>query len=107
MKLSSKLLFASVLWVFVACTATEEKADTSQSSGAGFESVMAEAKSEYDKADKAGFAWRDTEDLIKKAEQANKDGDADKAMKLAQQAKRQALNALEQAARESNAGPRL
>ncbi len=58
-------------------------------------------------AAKAGFEWRDTGKLIKKAKAALKKGDYDTAVKLANKAKRQSENALEQAKVAQHAGPRL
>jgi nucleoid-associated protein YgaU len=43
-----------------------------------------------------GAAWRDTDSLIKKAEEALKAGDTGKAIQLANQARRQAENAIKQ-----------
>lgn len=45
---------------------------------------------ENKKAKKMFFEWRDTGKLIKKAKKASKKGDYDKAVKLANKAKRQA-----------------
>jgi len=56
-------------------------------------------------AAKAGFEWRDTGKLIKKARAALKKGDYDTAVKLANKAKRQSEHALEQARVAQNAGP--
>ena len=53
-----------------------------------------------------GAEWRDTGKLIKKANEALKAGDYDKAAKLAEKARNQSLNAIAQAASQTNAGPR-
>lgn len=64
------------------------------------------AKEAYEAVKKAGFAWRDTEKMIKQAEEMAKDKPED-AIKLANRAKRQAENGLEQAKAAKNAGPRF
>jgi hypothetical protein len=69
--------------------------------------AIEEAKVAYQDADSRGFAWRDTSKMIKQAEKAAADGDPEKAIKLATQAKAQSEAAIAQAARESNAGPRI
>lgn len=69
--------------------------------------AIEEAKVAYQDADSRGFAWRDTGKMIKQAEKAAADGDQEKAIKLATQAKAQSEAAIAQAAREANAGPRI
>jgi hypothetical protein len=68
-------------------------------------SAITAAEHENSRAQKKGFEWRDTGKLIKKAKEAQKAGDFDKAVKLANQAKNQASNALAQADAQKNAGP--
>ncbi len=59
--------------------------------------AIAEAKAAQDAAQAVAYAWRDTEKLIKEAEAALMDDcDNDKAIALANQAQRQAENALRQ-----------
>lgn len=69
------------------------------------ESAILAAEHETNRAKAKGFEWRDTGKLIKKAKAAVKEGDFDKAMKLAGKAKRQSTNALAQAEEQKNAGP--
>lgn len=85
-----------------ASTATGPSVSTEESKAA-FQSALDDAKAEYKKADATGYAWRDTSEMIKEAEKAMKDGDADKAMKLVAQAKKQSVMAIEQAARAEKA----
>lgn len=90
------------------CADMSEGGGASTGTGASpeaFAAAMADAKAEYSKAEEAGYAWRDTKDLMDKADEAMKAGDAEKAMKLVGQAKRQSEHALAQAEREKNAGP--
>ncbi len=68
-------------------------------------SAITAAEHETKRAAKAGFEWRDTGKLIKKAKAALKKGDYDTAVKLANKAKRQSSHALEQAQLAKNAGP--
>lgn len=68
-------------------------------------SAIMAAESEQKLAKKAGYEWRDTGKMLKKAKAAMKDGDFDKATKLANKAKRQSTNALAQAEEQKNAGP--
>lgn len=56
-----------------------------------------DAKAAVEKANQAGATWRDTDDLIGQAEAALKAGDTAKAIQLANEARRQAENALRQA----------
>ena len=69
--------------------------------------AIEEAKVAYQDADTRGYAWRDTRKMIKQAEKAAADGDQEKAIQLATQAKAQSEAAIAQAAREANAGPRI
>lgn len=64
------------------------------------------AKDKYAEVKKAGFAWRDTEKMIKKAEKLA-EKEPEKAIKMANKAKKQAENGLEQAKAAKNAGPRF
>lgn len=56
-----------------------------------------DAKAAKAAAEKAGSPWKDTEDLIGQAEKALSEGDTAKAIQLANEARRQAENALAQA----------
>jgi len=57
------------------------------------------------KAKKVNYEWRDTGKMIKKARKAKGDGEYDKAVKIANKAKRQAVNALAQYNEQKNAKP--
>lgn len=69
--------------------------------------AIAAAEATNKKAAKAEFEWRDTGKIIKQAKAAAKDGDFDKAVKLANKAKKQAELALQQAAAAKKARPRI
>jgi uncharacterized protein YabN with tetrapyrrole methylase and pyrophosphatase domain len=64
-----------------------------------------EAKKMQNQASKAGYEWRDVDDMIKKAEKAFLDGDSDEASRLAKAAILQGKMALEQAEAAKQAGP--
>jgi hypothetical protein len=72
-----------------------------------FETAVKEAKIEIDKAKAANYEWRDSRKMLKTAEQLNKEGKTDKAMKLVEQAKMQGQVAVSQAELQSSVnGPR-
>jgi len=90
-------MIALVLSIAVGCAGTppvEEEPVVDQTAVA--QRAIADAKSANDQAKAAGAAWRDTDGLIKKAEEALKAGETGKAIQLANQARRQAENALRQ-----------
>jgi len=81
----------------IGCAGTTEEDSTSQTSQAsGAEGAIAAAERAYKKAVAELYAWRDTGKLIKKAKKALKDGNEDKAIKLANKAKKQADDAIAQ-----------
>lgn len=87
-------LIALVLSLAVGCASTPEEPEVDPVAQA--EAAIAEAKAANAEAKAAGAAWRDTDDLIKAAEEALAAGDTGKAIQLANQARDQALNALRQ-----------
>jgi len=64
--------------------------------GADPDAAIAAAKAANKRAKEEGVEWRDTGKLIKKAEEANKKGEWDTAVKLANQARKQAEDAVKQ-----------
>lgn len=68
-------------------------------------SAIAAAEHETSRAKKKNNLWKSTGKIIKKAKKALKAGETDKAVKLANKAKRQSTNALAQAAAQKKAGP--
>ena len=93
------LLLAALALGFVGCASTPEQAAPAASSvdKAAAEKAIADAKSANAEAKKLNAEWRDTGDLIKQAEDALAAGDFAKAVELANQAKREADNAIAQA----------
>lgn len=71
---------------------------------AAAEKAIADAKAMTKEANSAGGEWRDTGKIIKKAEAAAKDGDYDKAVKLADTAKFQSETGLAQAESQKGVG---
>lgn len=78
---------------------------TKSASPEDYNQALADAKTAIAKAQKVNYVWRDTGKILKKAEEAAKAGDYDKATSLANQAKRQGELAYIQHEREKNAGP--
>ncbi len=115
-----KVLFVAALAALIAgisgCNTQTAKADApakaetavaaapSGSGQAGYDAAVAAAKAEIKKASSAGGEWRDTGKLMKKADKAASKGDFDKAIKLADKARVQAVLGQEQAASQVNAG---
>lgn len=102
MKKLSMLLAAAMLAMSSSAFAAS-KADAAK--------AIAEANAANDAAKKLGFEWRDVrwkkakKPLLKQAEDAMKKGDYNKAVKLANEAKKHGELAQQQAKAEANAGP--
>ncbi len=79
--------------IIAGCAGTTEQATMAGPSAAD---AISAAKAANAKAKAENYEWRDTGKLIKKAEKAMKAGDNAKAIKLANQAKLQAENAVKQ-----------
>ena len=90
-KLFTILLLTSGL--SVGCTSQPEKPSMSPEAA----SAISGAKAANKKAKAVGYEWRDTGKLLKKAEAAAKSGDNEKAVKLANKAKSEAMMAVKQA----------
>ena len=88
-------LVALVLSIAVGCASTPEPEPVDDQIAVA-ERAIADAKAANAEAKAAGAAWRDTDDLIKQAEEALKAGDTGKAIQLANKARRQAELALKQ-----------
>jgi nucleoid-associated protein YgaU len=84
-----------VLSVAIGCASTPEPEPVEDQTVAA-QQAIAGAKAANEQAKAAGAAWRDTDDLIEQAEEALKAGDSGKAIQLANQARRQAENAMKQ-----------
>ncbi len=92
-------LIAIVLSLAVGCASTPEGEDPV----AMAQAAIADAKAANEEAKAAGAEWRDTDALIQEAEAALEAGDTGKAIQLAEQARRQAENALAQMREQENA----
>jgi nucleoid-associated protein YgaU len=110
MKIMTTLKFTSlialVLGFAIGCSSTSQETGCTVQ---GANDAIAAAKSANEKAKAADNEWRDTAKIIANAEKALADGKCDEAMKLANQARNQAENALAQAEAEkqrlANQGP--
>ena len=91
---------AAIALTLTACAASGPTHTKNDAKGA-----IVAAEHQTKRAAKKFFEWRDTGKLIKKAKKALKKGDFDKAVKLANKAKAQSSNALDQAREQANAGP--
>ena len=89
-------MIALVMSIAVGCAGTPPEPEPVEDQTVIAQRAIADAKAANDQAKAAGAAWRDTDGLIKKAEEALKAGDTGKAIQLANQARRQAENALRQ-----------
>ncbi|MFO8024547.1 hypothetical protein [Thiohalophilus sp.] len=69
--------------------------------------AISAAKTELNKAASMNYTWRDTRKIIKAAEKAAKEGEYEKAVDLATEARKQGELAQAQAREEQNAGPRF
>lgn len=87
-----------------ACSTSGGGSSSAANKGDASSAILA-AEHEKGRAKKKGYEWRDTGKIIKKAKKAMKAGDYDKAVKLANKAKRQSTNALAQYQAQKNAGP--
>jgi nucleoid-associated protein YgaU len=88
-------LIALVLGIAVGCASTPQE-EPAEDPVAMAQAAIADAKAAQAEAKAAGYAWRDTDDMIAAAEAALKAGDTGKAIQLANEARAQAENALKQ-----------
>lgn len=93
--LKTAALVALVLGIAVGCASTPEP-EPVDDQVVVTQRAIADAKAANAEAKAAGAAWRDTDALIAQAEEALRAGDTGKAIQLANQARRQAENALKQ-----------
>lgn len=97
MRLFLKLLVLTVVLAASPVLAAEDDA----------QQAIAEARAALDRADAAGYEWRDSETILKMSEEAAAHGDAERAKTLAGIARFQGEAALAQSKREANAEPRI
>ena len=102
MKTILKLAIASALALSLAAC---QSAPTKTAKDADM--AIASATSANKAVKKVGNEWRDTGKILKSAAKAKKKGDFDKAVKLANKAKQQAVSAMAQYKEQKNAGPRF
>ena len=113
MKISSYLLSAVFL---VGCSSMPDTTTENPSAPAASASTaasgnpaeaIAAAEAARKKAASVGHEWRDTEEMLKKAQEALDKGDTAKALELANAAKLQGEAAYIQGTSQSNVGPRF
>ncbi len=97
LKLTS--LLALIFAVAIGCSSTSTDGSSLEQQA---KDAIAAAKKANKEAKAVGYEWRDTGKLIKNAEKALGDEEFEKAIKLANQAQRQAENAVRQERSESN-----
>jgi hypothetical protein len=93
------LLVALLLTLIGACTTPASTPDDD------FLRFATQVETEIRLAEKTGFLWRDTDRILREAREAQKAGRHDDAMKLANQALKQAQLAQQQARLGANAAP--
>ena len=71
-----------------------------------YNAALADAKKSLNIAKKALYIWRDSGEILKKADKAARSGEFETAMGLIELAKRQGELALAQSKEQANAGPR-
>jgi len=97
------LLVAAVALTLSACGSSPDVAHNKNDASASITAAQHANK----RAKKVNYEWRDTGKIIKKAKKAQKAGNYDMAVKLADKAKRQAQNAYKQYLEQRNAKPNL
>ena len=97
------LLVAAIALSLSACGSSPDTAYNANDASA---SITAAEQANM-KTQKVNYEWRDTGKILKKAKAAQKEGDFDMAVKLADKAKKQALNAYKQYLEQMNAKPNL
>lgn len=97
-----KIIKLSLISIFSVCFFTPL-----MSHAGSFEEAVSQATIEIDKAKAVNYEWRDSRELLKKAEELNKAGKSDEAMQLVAEAKMQGAAAVAQAKLQSSvSGPR-
>ena len=74
------------------------------SQASDFAGAVSDANSSIDKARAVNYEWRDSRKILKKADDLNKAGKSDEAMKLVEKAKKQGELAVAQADMQSGTG---
>lgn len=109
-KLHAIVATALLGFSMTACAATgdaTESAASKSAAGGGAAAAISAAKASNKGAKSAGYEWRDTGKMIKKAEKLAGEGKTEAAIKLAKKAEMQGKVAQVQATSQKNAGPRF
>lgn len=94
--LKHSVLLAIVIAAMTGCAAAPTQEEEQGANAEQAQAAIEQARGALSEAQAEGAAWRDTADLIAQAEEAANAGDTARAYELAQQAQRQAENALAQ-----------
>ncbi len=100
MKILSALKHAALLAIMIGavtgCATAPQQEEPQAPTTQEAQAAISEARDAISEAQAAGALWRDTADLVAQAEAAMASGDTARAIELANQARRQAENALAQ-----------
>ncbi|MDH5392084.1 MAG: hypothetical protein OEY11_02735 [Gammaproteobacteria bacterium] len=96
---TTTVVFLLTAMLLTACGKDQMKDEADASS------LIQQASQSFKDVNAVGFAWRDTEDMIKQAEVALIDNEIDEAVKLAKEALMQSKIAMQQYEMQKNAGP--
>jgi hypothetical protein len=103
-----KLVIVLASLGLAACASTTDREGAGpQPAAAEVQKAIEEASVAVKKADEVGFAWRDSEKMIKDAKAAQEKGDGATALKLAKKAKTEGDLGYQQYLDQKNAGPRI
>lgn len=104
-------VFASLLLFVAACSQTAEMSEAAGAAATGsqaeFEELYNKVMADYKKLDGEGGAWRDTEEVLEKAQDAAKKNDFATAIKLVKQASDETQIAMKQLQEQKGARPAL
>lgn len=99
------LTIVAVITTLGACSPARTPTNAAAVSNDEFSRLAAQVETEIRAAEKTGFLWRDTEQILRDARAAQRDGRRDEAVQLANKALRQAQQAQQQARDSANATP--
>ncbi|MFP3873985.1 MAG: hypothetical protein ACLFV1_05985 [Thiohalophilus sp.] len=98
--IKSLIVFFVTAWLVAGCAGGMSSEQQQQQ----YQQELSAAKSAYVKAMKVHYAWRDTAKLMKSAEKAASEGELDKAIDLAVEARKQSELAYNQYQDQKDAG---
>ena len=99
------LTIVAVISTLAACSPARHPTNAAAASNDEFSLLAARVETEIRAAEKTGFLWRDTEQILRDARTAQRNERHDEAVQLANKALRQAQLAQQQARDSANAAP--